>query len=231
MSKVLQIAAREFAATVFTKGFLIGLLVVPVIGGILALFGPRLFGDPNLTVEGEIAVVDPTGVVLPRVRDAMAARDSPAAVTELIDRARAGGAADLVVDMLGATTELTLVERSPRADVEQEKRWLTEETSGARRLALAVVHANAVEPAAGELRQLRPLRSGAPRRARGGRRAQPPARGDPRCPRGVARLGSRGAGAGSDGAARAVGDRRRRRRTRHCIRPQHRRAAGVHGAC
>ena len=151
MSKVWQIAAREFVATVFTKGFLIGLLIVPVILGIGALVGPRLFGDRGLTVEGEIAVVDPTGVVLPRVREAMAARDSPAAVTELIGRARAGGAEDVVLDVLGATTKLTLVERSPRADVEQEKRWLTEETAGAPRLALAVVHDNAVETASGEL--------------------------------------------------------------------------------
>jgi ABC-type Na+ efflux pump permease subunit len=151
MSKVWQIAAREFVATVFTKGFVIGLLLVPVIGGVLALIGPRLFGESNLAVAGEIAVIDPTGVVLPRVRDAMAARDSPAAVSELIDRARAGGAADAVVDMLGATTELTLVERPPGADVEQEKRWLTEESAGSQRLALAVVHGNAVEAASGEL--------------------------------------------------------------------------------
>ncbi len=88
--------------------------------------------------------------MLPRVRDAMAARGSPTAVTELIERARTGGAADAVLDMLGATTELTLVERSPRADVEQEKRWLTEEGTGVPRLALAVVHENAVEPASGD---------------------------------------------------------------------------------
>lgn len=151
MNKVWQIAAREFVATVFTKGFIIGLLIVPVIGGLLAVFGPSLFGNRNLTVEGEIAVIDATGVVLPRVRDAMAARGSQAGVTELIERARAGGAADVVIDMLGATTKLTLVERSPRADIEDEKRWLTEQGTAVRRLALAVVHANAVEPAAGEL--------------------------------------------------------------------------------
>jgi ABC-2 type transport system permease protein len=151
MSKVWQIAAREFVATVFTKGFIIGLLVVPVIGGIFALVAPRLFGASDLAVEGEIAVIDPTGVVLPRVRDAMAARDSPTAVAELIERARAGGAGDSILDMLDAATDLTLVERPPRADVEQEKRWLTAENTGVRRLALAVIHENAVEPASGEL--------------------------------------------------------------------------------
>jgi ABC-type Na+ efflux pump permease subunit len=65
MSKVWQIASREFVATVFTKGFLIGLLIVPLIGVVLVTLAPRLFGDRNRTVEGEIAVIDPTGVVLP----------------------------------------------------------------------------------------------------------------------------------------------------------------------
>jgi ABC-2 type transport system permease protein len=151
MSKVLQIGAREFAATVFTKGFIIGLLVVPILGGIFALVGPRLFGAPQLTIEGEFAVVDPTGVVLPRVRLGVAARHSPVAVTELVDRARAGGAAEAFLQMLGTSSNLTLVERPARSDIEEEKRWLTEEHAGARRLALAVVHENAVEPVAGEL--------------------------------------------------------------------------------
>jgi ABC-2 type transport system permease protein len=146
MSKVWQIAAREFAATVFTKGFVIGLLIVPLLGALLALVAPRLFGDRALTVEGEIAVVDPTGVVLPRVRAEMAERRSGSDVSVLIDRARAGGAEDVVLDVLGATTNLTLVERPARADVEQEKRWLTETGPGARHLALVVVHHNAVEP-------------------------------------------------------------------------------------
>ncbi|HUQ51325.1 MAG TPA: hypothetical protein VM692_03830, partial [Gammaproteobacteria bacterium] len=66
MNKVLQIAVREFVATVFTKGFIIALLIVPAIFGLMAVFGPRLFGNAtNLAVEGEIAVVDATGVVLP----------------------------------------------------------------------------------------------------------------------------------------------------------------------
>jgi ABC-2 type transport system permease protein len=81
----------------------------------------------------------------------MAARSSPAAVTELIERARAGGAADAMLDMLGATTNLTLVELSPQADVEEAKSWLTEDNAAAQHLALAVVHGHAVEPSSGEL--------------------------------------------------------------------------------
>ena len=149
MNKVWQIAVREFVATVFTKGFIIGLLIFPTIAALMVVFGPRLFGNRNLTVEGEIAVVDPTGVVLPRVRDAVTARRSPVAVSEIVDRARAGGAQDIVLDVLGATTRLTLVERPADADVEREKLWLTEPAPAAQHLALVVLHANAVEPAPG----------------------------------------------------------------------------------
>jgi ABC-2 type transport system permease protein len=149
MNKIWKIAAREFVATVFTKGFMIGLLVVPIVGALLVLVAPRLFGDRTLTVEGEIAVVDRTGVVLPHLRGALTARRSPVAVTEIVDRARAGGAEDMVLSALGATTRLTLVERPAGADVEQEKLWLNEPMAAAPHLALVVVHANAVEPAPG----------------------------------------------------------------------------------
>jgi len=149
MNKVWQIAGREFVATVFTKGFLIGLLIVPAVGLLLALVMPRLFAGRTLTVEGEIAVVDPTGVVMPHVRSVISARRSPLAVTEIVERARAGGADEMVLTALGATTQLTLIERPPTADLEQEKAWLVEPMPAARHLALIVVHANAVEPSPG----------------------------------------------------------------------------------
>ena len=149
MKKVWQIASREFVATVFTKGFIIALLIMPLIGVVLVLVGPRLFGDRDLTVEGEIAVVDPTGVVLPHVRTAVSARRSPLAVTEIVERARAGDADEMVLNALGATTRLTLVERPADADVEQEKAWLNEPMPAAPHLALIVVQANAVEPTPG----------------------------------------------------------------------------------
>jgi ABC-2 type transport system permease protein len=150
MNKVWQVAVREFVATVFTKGFIIGLLLVPIIGGIVAVVMPRLFGNASFSVEGEIAVIDPTQVVLPRVRESIAARRSPVAVNEIVDRARNGGAADVVVDVLGAATRLTLVELPATADLEEEKAWLDEPTpEGAKHLALILVHANAVEPLPG----------------------------------------------------------------------------------
>ena len=41
MNKVWQIAVREFVATVFTKGFIIGLLIFPTIAALMVVFGPR----------------------------------------------------------------------------------------------------------------------------------------------------------------------------------------------
>jgi ABC-2 type transport system permease protein len=149
MKKVWQIAGREFVATVFTKGFIIGLLIVPLVGVLLMLIGPRLFGERQLTVEGEIAVVDPTNAVLPHVRAAISARQSSAAVTQIVERARAGDADEMVLNALAATTRLTLVERPAGADVEQEKLWLNEPTPAVPHLALLVVHSNAVEPTVG----------------------------------------------------------------------------------
>ena len=149
MNKVWQIAGREFVATVFTKAFVIGLLIVPLVGVLVVLVAPSLFGDRNLKFEGEIAVIDPTGLVLPEVRSAISARRSPAGVTEIVERARAGGADQMVLSVLGAATQLTLVERPASADLEQEKRWLIEPMPAAPHLALVVVHANAVSPSPG----------------------------------------------------------------------------------
>jgi ABC-2 type transport system permease protein len=149
MKKVWQIARREFVATVFTKAFLIGLLIVPLIGIVLSLVAPRLFGDRDLTIEGEIVVIDPTGVVLPEVQAAISARRSPVAVGEIVERARAGGADQMVLSVLGASTRLTLADRPASDDVEQEKRWLLEPMPAAKHLALVVVHPNAIVPAPG----------------------------------------------------------------------------------
>jgi len=152
MKKVFQIAAREFVATVFTKGFIIGLLVLPTMIGIGTLLGPRLFGaDRNFAVTGQLAVIDASGEVAGELR-AAATQGTPAAeISDLIRRARAdaaGGGA--VLEALGLAPKLTLVERPPEADLETEKAWLRVEDKESAHLALAVVHRNAVQPNAGE---------------------------------------------------------------------------------
>lgn len=150
MNKVWLIAVREFVATVFTKAFIIGLLIFPLIMSVMVWAGPRLFGNAGFSVEGQLAVIDPVGVVLPQLRTALTQGRSEAAVSELVERARAGGAGDAVVSVLRAATDLTLVELPADADIEREKAWLNVEEPGAPHVALVVVHADAVQPQPGE---------------------------------------------------------------------------------
>jgi ABC-2 type transport system permease protein len=152
MSKVLQIAVREFVATVFTKAFIIGLLIFPLIIATLSLFGPRLFGaDRNFGVSGELAVIDPTGAVVPELRDSLTPGTETANLGEAIRRARADAAGGgEVLSALGLAPKLTLVERPRNADVEAEKGWLRVEDKASPHLALAVIENNAVQPRPGE---------------------------------------------------------------------------------
>jgi ABC-type Na+ efflux pump permease subunit len=149
MSKVWQIAAREFVATVFTKAFIIGLLVLPVMIAIFAFFGPRLFSASDFAVKGEVAVIDPTGLVVPELRAGLTEGSSAAELTDLIRRTRAAASDDIVAEALGMRPELTLVERALGTDVETAKAWLLTGTPESPHLGLAVIHANAVEPGSG----------------------------------------------------------------------------------
>jgi len=91
--RVLQIAWREFSSTVLTKGFIIGVLLTPVImvvaiGGIALT---RNLKGPQVT--GKLALVDRTGVAAPGIVDrfspeAAAAEKAKAqeAITQAMDK-------------------------------------------------------------------------------------------------------------------------------------------------
>jgi ABC-type Na+ efflux pump permease subunit len=150
MNKVWQIAAREFVSTVFTKAFLFGLLVLPVMIVIFAFLGPRLFGDVAFAVKGEVAVIDSTGLILPELRAGLTEGSSAADLVDMIRRSRAEAADDVVADALAMRPDLTLVERPAGSDLETEKAWLLTGTAEAPHLALAVIHGNAVRPGSGD---------------------------------------------------------------------------------
>ncbi|HEU4620165.1 MAG TPA: ABC transporter permease [Gammaproteobacteria bacterium] len=155
MSKVLQIAWREFRVTVMSKAFIIGLLLLPAMGALMAVLVPRLFNLNNVEVKGEVAIIDPDG----RVADALAAALDPAAIearrkadAERVTRslpgaaqAVAGGAVQRSIEA-AAAVDLRLV-RPEEHDVEREKAWLYAAPSPLKHLALIVVHPDAVSPA------------------------------------------------------------------------------------
>jgi ABC-type Na+ efflux pump permease subunit len=160
MKKIGHIAAREFLATVGTRGFILGLLVVPASIALVVALGPRLFRPRNLQVQGQVAIVDPTGRVAAELRSALdprtiaerrraIARQALAAVPDGVRQFGPNPGSDEAVQIaLGGIPNLSLVERPPTADVQQEKQWLTG-TETPRPLALVVVRPDAVTPASG----------------------------------------------------------------------------------
>ena len=155
MKKIGHIAAREFLTTVMTRGFLIGLLLMPALITIMVILGPRLFSQRNFRAQGQVAVVDVTGIVVAELRaavdpKAIAARreaDARRALAQAPEGVREiGGAAGAraMEATLGQIPDLRVVERPPGADLQSEKAWLTQEEKGAdRHLALAVIHPDA----------------------------------------------------------------------------------------
>jgi len=56
--------------TVMTRGFLIGVLILPALLALAFTLGPRLLNQRSAPVRGQIAVVDPTGRVAGELREA-----------------------------------------------------------------------------------------------------------------------------------------------------------------
>ena len=67
MTKTFWVAWREFVSTVTTKGFILGVLGMPVLMvGAIALIG-ILMNKSAPSVTGRVAVIDPTGLVAPLI--------------------------------------------------------------------------------------------------------------------------------------------------------------------
>ena len=166
MRKILLIAQREFLATAGTKAFVFGVLVGPVVVGALFLIFPRMLREGPPKVDGEVAIIDPTGQVVAGVQsflqpDRIAKRrqDAYRKMQEAMPpalRAAAGGADTSKAGIerafesaLGEVPRLSILALDSGSDVEAAKRPLREaaakESGAPERLALVVVHADAVE--------------------------------------------------------------------------------------
>jgi len=156
MKKVLLVAAREFIATVSTKAFIVGLLVLPMFLLVAALVFPRLLNPRNFKTTGEVAVIDPRGQSITDIRAAfdpqrvaerredqarLALNQAPATVRQLAEN----NPSRMTAAVASAAPELRLRELAPTTDVQREKAWLLEQTEP-KHLALLVISDNAVTP-------------------------------------------------------------------------------------
>jgi ABC-type Na+ efflux pump permease subunit len=162
VTNIFLVAKREFIATVATRAFIIGLLIVPVLIAVFALIGPRLFDFRNYKVQGEVVVMDPTSRVVSELRQTFdpvrieARRKEEAqralkAVPQSIRETGGRAAGESIGNTLGPIPEIRILERAPDADLEEAKQWLIASPDGAKHLAFVVIHEDAVEPAQGSL--------------------------------------------------------------------------------
>lgn len=162
MSKVLQIAWREFAATVLTKGFLIGLLIMPLLMGAMVVLMPMLINVKSPPIKGGIAVLDRSGSVIERLRpqlDAKAFAERRRAIEERLNAAmpasvkaltgQGGTNAQIAESMkrvAGEVPEIQLSVIGADTDLEAAKaRLLLKKSDSKALLAVLVVQADAVQ--------------------------------------------------------------------------------------
>ena len=77
MSRIALVAARDFIATVSRKGFLFGILLMPVLGVGLSILVPKLLEGQAPQVQGEVRILDQSG----QVGEALKVALTPEAIT------------------------------------------------------------------------------------------------------------------------------------------------------
>lgn len=190
MSKTLMVARREFLATVLTKGFLLGILLPPIIMGVALTLVPLLMNAAAPKTTGTIAVIDRSGLVEGALRDslnsdAFAARRQKKIerVQEAINEKMQGmnlplspGGQFMPQQALHPAIPLLNVAILPRdADIEQEKQALYsarirdgDAADPAQRVALVVIPEGALARWRTPLDPAAMIRSGTPDAAFGG---------------------------------------------------------------
>jgi len=173
MKKLLLIAQREFAATVMTRAFAIGIIGTPLLIGLLMYAMPRMMKNEAPKIGGNVCILDPTGQVadglqaylkpeeIARRRQANARQmqdEIPEAVKSVAGQHPASKAAmdQAFQNALGDVPHLNVVTLAAGTDIEGAKEPLkatpSKDAPDDQRLAVIVVHDDAVKPAAGAVR-------------------------------------------------------------------------------
>jgi ABC-2 type transport system permease protein len=166
ITKTLHVAKREFIATVMTKAFLIGVLILPIVMTVMVPLATMLISNKAPMVKGTVAIIDRSGGADGRAMPEVLKLLTPQAIEEqqrarareegeeaveqaekAIGKDRAAGmrtaveAAGAMVDAPAITPEPL----SPSSDVETVKQALLNgTTSDGSRLAVVVIDPDAV---------------------------------------------------------------------------------------
>jgi ABC-2 type transport system permease protein len=152
LTKVWQVARREFLATVSTRAFIFGLLFLPAMLTFTFTVVPRLMNQRNRPIEGQILVIDDSGRAAPEIARALSAealtarRDAAARqlAAQLPDSVR-GFAAAGTQQAFGVIPNLTVEQRPGPFAVDEARRWLLDTAEGRKHLAVIAVRRDAVD--------------------------------------------------------------------------------------
>ncbi len=130
-SRIVQVAWREFRHTAFTKGFILGTIVLPaVLAALFPLLGGLLKSTPT-PITGTVAVVDASGRFAPALEQALQAEV----------RDVAGDTKDPFSEPVTVQAKVEAIADASRADD------LRADLAAERLTALVIVHANGEQPA------------------------------------------------------------------------------------
>lgn len=144
MQRVWMVAARDFSVTVSNKGFLLGILLMPMLILILAFAGPRILNGSNPGVEGQVAVIDATGGLISDFRSDLA----PLAIAAR--RERETGPRNSMQKDGPAIPHISVIEKPSAEDLQVTKNWLVQAPDAPERhLAVIAIHPDAVKRSEG----------------------------------------------------------------------------------
>ncbi|MEO6079905.1 MAG: ABC transporter permease [Steroidobacteraceae bacterium] len=155
LRRIRLVAGREFLVTVSSKGFLFGVLIMPVIMGVLLSVIPKLLNQSGVAMQVEVGLIDRSSLLAQPLREEL----QPAAITARREASRreaaertAPGAGDvrnpLPVPILPSFTIKSL---PADANLDPHKTWLKDANIGkTNRRALVVVPVDAVTRAQGQ---------------------------------------------------------------------------------
>jgi ABC-2 type transport system permease protein len=145
------VAARDYKATITSRGFLIGLLIMPALIVIFVVLIPRILNSRSPQIAGEVMVIDPTGKVTTELRQtvepayiaqrrSIEAGQNPASPPAQSQNAPAATAA-----AGPPIPRLSLVPLPADTDVSDHKSWLIQPRNATpQHLAILVVRPDAV---------------------------------------------------------------------------------------
>lgn len=140
MGRIWMVATRDFVATVLSRGFLVGILMMPMLVLLFSTLVPRILSSQSPQLHGEVVVIDRSGSTVAELQAAL--RPEAIAARRMIGAGQGQPAATP-----SPPPVLTVRDRGAQADLQQEKSWLMAAATDGLQRAVVEIPAQAVTPA------------------------------------------------------------------------------------